>query len=584
MLPVLNFDENEATSDSDRKRYGIPTATVSAAMTRLSMEQISRENQNYEVGSVSSLKLSHRALSDVSSMFHRHWTALQSVSCLSNFQNLERLDLSYNCLTSLEGLSACVNLKWLQVLENKLVTLKGIEGLSKLTVLNAGRNKLEKMDEIYTLSNLRALILNDNNISSICKFDQMKYLNTLAIPATEAANDGDVAVYIKATKAAFGGSISAGNISSCLSILEVYPPEISPALPEELAKNIKLRTLDVGNNLIEKLSELKVLSTLHNLKNLNILGNPIAENENLVKKSQMAWQIKRLIPNIRIFNAKPSESSNTALKIYETGSLRPTKSDSLEIAFGVEDHKNRNKREYKQDDAFRMKRLNTYVEETQADESFFGNITDIEPEWKKKIRNSRADVDASEQTKISKSYSKNDYSTPSGMHTSNASVVKGAKKKSKSNTEPLEKETDVHKRNSASMEENIDKNVEKPKRKRSEVKLSAKFKDIDDDEAPFVDLIFLGKNIEELEREKGRETLNDCKLDQHSKKVKKRPKKFESEISSLHLLSSEHEIGMGGQSTWVDLSLAEVGIGSQVVVQFMWVERKFYIFEAAATA
>ncbi|KAH0450545.1 hypothetical protein IEQ34_021237 [Dendrobium chrysotoxum] len=136
-------------------------------MTSLSMEQISRENQNNEVSSVISLQLSHRALSDV--------------SCLSNFQNLERLDLSYNCLTSLEGLSACVNLKWLQVLENKLVTLKGIEGLSKLTVLNAGRNKLEKMDEICALSNLRALILNDNNISSICKFDQMKYLNTLGM-------------------------------------------------------------------------------------------------------------------------------------------------------------------------------------------------------------------------------------------------------------------------------------------------------------------------------------------------------------------------------------------------------------------
>ncbi|KAL0902891.1 hypothetical protein M5K25_028429 [Dendrobium thyrsiflorum] len=497
-------------------------------MTRLSMEQISRENQNYEVSSVSSLQLSHRALSDV--------------SCLSNFQNLERLDLSYNCLTSLEGLSACVNLKWLQVLENKLVTLKGIEGLSKLTVLNAGRNKLEKMDEICALSNLRALILNDNNISSICKFDQMKYLNTLVLSRNPIHVIGNslknVTSMTKLSLSHCKLQTIGPSLLGCVNLKEArFSHNEITALPEELAKNIKLRTLDVGNNLIEKLSELKVLSTLHNLKNLNILGNPIAENENLVKK------VKRLIPNIRIFNAKPSESGNTALKIYETGSLRPTKSDSLEIAFGVEDDKIRNKREYKQDDAFRMKRLNTYVEETQADESFFGNITDIEPEWKKKIINSRADVDASEQTKIPKSYSKNDYSTPSG---------KGAKKKSKSNTEPLEKETDVHKRNSASMEENIDKNVEKLKRKRSVVKLSAKFKDIDDEEAPFVDLILSGKNIEELEREKGRETLHDAKLDQHSKKVKKRFKKIDSELSSSsQLLSSKHEIGMGGQSTWV---------------------------------
>ncbi|KAL0905494.1 hypothetical protein M5K25_023918 [Dendrobium thyrsiflorum] len=506
-------------------------------MTRLSMDQISRENENYEVSSVSSLQLSHRALSDV--------------SCLSNFQNLERLDLNYNCLTSLEGLSACVNLKWLQVLENKLVTLKGIEGLSKLTVLNAGRNKLEKMDEICALSNLRALILNDNNISSICNFDQMKYLNTLVLSRNPIHVIGNslknVTSMTKLSLSHCKLQTIGPSLLGCVNLKEArFSHNEITALPEELAKNIKLRTLDVGNNLIEKLSELKVLSTLHNLKNLNILGNPIAENENLVKK------VKRLIPNIRIFNAKPSESGNTALKIYETGSLRPTKSDSLEIAFSVEDDKIRNKREYKQDDAFRMKRLNTHVEETQADESFFGNITDIEPEWKKKIINSIADVDASEQTKIPKSYSKNDYSTPSGRHTSNASVGKGAKKKSKSNTEPLEKETDVHKRNSASMEENIDKNVEKLKRKRSVVKLSAKFKDIDDEEAPFVDLILSGKNIEELEREKGRETLHDAKLDQHSKKVKKRFKKIDSELSSSsQLLSSKHEIGMGGQSTWV---------------------------------
>ncbi|KAK8970435.1 hypothetical protein KSP40_PGU010939 [Platanthera guangdongensis] len=175
----------------------------SAIMTRLSMEQITLQNENRDVGSVTSLQLSYRALSDVSHMFSHirrrlcsrpggvlrlfyffglfsFWiTLLVKVSCLSNYQNLEKLDLSYNCLTSLEGLSVCVNLKWLQVFENKLATLKGVESLSKLTVLNAGRNKLEKMDEIYGLKNLRALILNDNNISSICKLGQMKYLNTL---------------------------------------------------------------------------------------------------------------------------------------------------------------------------------------------------------------------------------------------------------------------------------------------------------------------------------------------------------------------------------------------------------------------
>ncbi|XP_020581397.1 protein phosphatase 1 regulatory subunit SDS22 [Phalaenopsis equestris] len=459
-------------------------------MTRLSMEQTLREKQNCEASSVTSLQLSHRALSDV--------------YCLSNFQNLERLDLSYNCLTSLEGLSACANLKWLQVLENKLVTLKGIEGLSKLMVLNAGRNKLEKMDEICVLSNLRALILNDNNISSICKLDQMKYLNTLVLSRNP--------IYVIGNSLKKMTSITKLSLSHCklqnigpslVGCVDLKEARFSyneiAALPEELAKNINLQTLDVGNNLIEKFSEIKVLSALHNLKNLNLLGNPIVENDKLVKK------VKTLVPNIRIFNAKPSGSSNMALKVSEKGTLRPTKTDSLQISFGVRDEEEMKKRESKKDDALKRKRLNASAEETHANDTLTGNV----------------------------------------------SVLKGTKKKSKSNTQYLEKKTDDQKRNSASVEENSDNKIEKKpeKKKGSVVKVAAKSKGIDDEDSPFVDLIFSGKAIEDIENERGRETLRDAKLDPQSKKAK-RSKSMESGLSALKFFSLKHEIGMGGQSTW----------------------------------
>lgn len=156
-------------------------------MARLSSDQLLNDDN-----SVGCLKLNHKALSDVRqvvlfrtsfslfpplkalSFLDMNW----QVSCLRDFKNLERLDLSFNKLTSLEvhfrspilfslkkfwflffmckhqimrnlfyyvivkwtmyfvnqGLKSCINLKWLSVAQNKLESLKGIESLSKLTV------------------------------------------------------------------------------------------------------------------------------------------------------------------------------------------------------------------------------------------------------------------------------------------------------------------------------------------------------------------------------------------------------------------------------------------------------------------
>ncbi|KAK6926543.1 hypothetical protein RJ641_008262 [Dillenia turbinata] len=70
-------------------------------------------------------------------------------------------------------------------------------------------------------------------------------------------------------------------------------------LPAELAHNKKIPYLDLGNNLISSWSTLKVLSLLSNLNNLNLQGNPIAKKDKLVKK------IKKLIPNLKMFNSIP---------------------------------------------------------------------------------------------------------------------------------------------------------------------------------------------------------------------------------------------------------------------------------------
>ncbi|KAL9416550.1 hypothetical protein AB3S75_039694 [Citrus x aurantiifolia] len=240
-------------------------------MTRLSTEQILKDNKTGDPNSIKSLTLTHKALSDV--------------SCLTDFNNLERLDLSSNNLTSLEGLRHCVNLKWLSVVQNKLQSLKGIEGLSKLTVLNAGKNKLRSMDEVMSVVSLRALILNVLSRNPIRKIGD-SLLNMKAITKLSLSN--------------CQVQIIGSSLKSCTELKELRLADNDiKTLPAELAFNKKLQNLDLGKNLITRWSELKVLKSLVSLNNLNLQGNPVAEYDKLAKK------VKNLLPNLRIFNARP---------------------------------------------------------------------------------------------------------------------------------------------------------------------------------------------------------------------------------------------------------------------------------------
>ncbi|GER33204.1 leucine-rich repeat (LRR) family protein [Striga asiatica] len=273
-------------------------------MSVLSSKKILQEKDSSDSNSITSLSLNHRAISDV--------------SCLSEFKNLERLDLGFNNLTSLEGLKLCLNLKWLSVVQNKLHSLKGVEGLNKLTVLNAGKNKLKSMDEVKSLDSLRALILNDNEITSVCKLDRLKELNTLVGIFLFDSSNHSYAVLSRNPITTLGESLlklksitklSLSNcqlrtvdssLNSCLELkeLRLAHNEIM-TIPSEFSILVKLQNLDMGNNLITNWSTLKVLQSLVNLRNLNLQGNPIAEKDNLLKK------VKKLLPNLHIFNARP---------------------------------------------------------------------------------------------------------------------------------------------------------------------------------------------------------------------------------------------------------------------------------------
>nr|KYP43887.1 Protein phosphatase 1 regulatory subunit 7 [Cajanus cajan] len=306
-------------------------------MTRLSSEQVLKDNNTADPTSVLTLHLTHKALSDI--------------TCLANFINLEKLDLKLNNLTSLEGLRSCVNLKWLSVVENKLESLEGIRGLAKLTVLNAGKNKLKSIDPVMSLVSLRALILNENEISSICKLDQLKDLNTLVLSKNPISKIGEALMKVKSvTKLSLSYCQLQDigiSLKSCveLSELRLAHNEIK-SLPDELKLNSKLRNLDLGNNVITRWSEVKVLKSLTNLKNLNLQGNPVSTIDKITRK------IKKALPRLQIFNARPVDKDTENKK---GGVVDGTDDFSVDEAIQNLRDSTKEKKSHKKDKADRKK-------------------------------------------------------------------------------------------------------------------------------------------------------------------------------------------------------------------------------------
>ncbi|KAF8403338.1 hypothetical protein HHK36_011440 [Tetracentron sinense] len=454
-------------------------------MTRLRSGQILEENKNHDPNSITVLMLNHKALSDV--------------SCLNDFKNLEKLDLGFNNLSSLEGLRSCVSLKWLSVLQNKLQSLKGIEGLSNLTVLNAGRNKLRSMDEVRSLISLRALILNDNEIASICRLDQLKDLGTLVLSRNPIHDIGESLIKVKSiTKLSLSNcqlQTIGSSLMSCVDLKEVRLAhnEIM-TLPAEMAYNIKLQNLDLGNNLITSWSELKVLSSLHDLKNLNLQGNPITEKDKLAKK------IKTLVPKLQIFNAKPLDRSYTNEKI--------SKKD-------LEGHR--------------------------IDDSSLNRVT-VEVGNKVEREHPRGNK------KSKKSILSQSIEIPSSDNGRDPNVGKEVKRE-KPNT------NEKHSKKDVSSYDRDDAFVEKELKRKSKKVERSELDMIDDGETPFLELVISGsaQNPKDGGKKMNHKAVQDNTFDglvTFPAKRKKTTKSLAMDPSALLFLSPATEVGMGGPSAW----------------------------------
>lgn len=213
---------------------------------------------------------------------------------------ISKLNISNNLLTNLRGIEACSDLSWLNASHNQIDSIKHLKKLIHLNVLNLGYNKVKSTTHIGKLKELKALIVNNNELSSMDGLKSLKDLNTLVCSHNKLV-EIDVTNLSNLLKlsAAHNQFKEVPNLTFQKDLKEVrLNDNLISVIPEWISSCKRLKILDLGNNKLDNFENIKLLSKLPFLENLNLKGNPIATSE------EFYIQMKLAFPNLRICDGK----------------------------------------------------------------------------------------------------------------------------------------------------------------------------------------------------------------------------------------------------------------------------------------
>jgi Leucine-rich repeat (LRR) protein len=160
--------------------------------------------------------------------------------------HMVHLDLSSCSLTSLSAycnqLAVLSNLKHLNISKNMITSLRTIRELPMLETITCSKNNLKVLDGLEECPQLNTIIADDNMISML---DDLRFLSKLRTLSLR------------------------GNTLSSIA-----------ALPHHLPA--ALNSLDVANNELGNLSDLRYVSSLMELRRLDLRANPLTSMSHML--------------------------------------------------------------------------------------------------------------------------------------------------------------------------------------------------------------------------------------------------------------------------------------------------------------
>lgn len=229
---------------------------------------------------------------------------LTSIETLESCRSLKKLELRGNLLGKLDFLDMNHELCWLGLAKNRFRRLSHLDNLRALAVLDISDNRIVKLDGLSGLVELKALIAVRNRIVRIEGLSPKKNpkLETLVLSHNQIS-ECSLMKFAKLRKLSLGHNKLHGfpQLAELPSLAELRLNSNKLISVDSCVATLQhLSILDVGNNLVTKLSALEPLRGLLRLKSLSVLGNAVAEH----METQEMCALLASLPKLEIVNNK----------------------------------------------------------------------------------------------------------------------------------------------------------------------------------------------------------------------------------------------------------------------------------------
>ncbi|XP_061323945.1 leucine-rich repeat and guanylate kinase domain-containing protein isoform X1 [Pezoporus flaviventris] len=203
---------------------------------------------------------------------------LSDISILSRYIHLQKLELSSNKINDLSCVSYMPYLLELNASNNELTTYFGFKPPKNLKVVDFSYNQIPKMENLSAYESLTKLFLDFNNIEELQGLGKCHSLTHLSLSHNRlVAISGLENLPIKILNLSFNQIEKITGLGSlkALQTLDLSSNKITSL--EGLKKHDLLQVINLEDNQIAELSELKHLEDLPLLRVLNLLKNPVQE-------------------------------------------------------------------------------------------------------------------------------------------------------------------------------------------------------------------------------------------------------------------------------------------------------------------